>query len=149
TNEIRAHEVHRPNRRRRRVAPGNDVRLAALSSVPESAGVGAAAQRLQRALAQLEGLNQALASAREASSAAMKEVARLTDANARLRETVSELRREIATVRHCAYHDELTGLPNRSLLIDRMTQALSRASRQRRGVAVVLLDLDGFKAVND
>jgi diguanylate cyclase (GGDEF)-like protein/PAS domain S-box-containing protein len=45
-----------------------------------------------------------------------------------------------------AYHDALTGLPNRALLIDRLGQAQADASRE---VAVLLVDLDGFKAVND
>jgi diguanylate cyclase (GGDEF)-like protein len=52
-------------------------------------------------------------------------------------------------VRHFAYHDELTGLPNRALLLDRLNQALVRAKRQHKQLALLLLDLDGFKDVND
>jgi diguanylate cyclase (GGDEF)-like protein len=50
---------------------------------------------------------------------------------------------------HQAYHDGLTGLANRYLLHSRLNQAVSRARRQGSGLALVYLDLDGFKPVND
>jgi diguanylate cyclase (GGDEF)-like protein/PAS domain S-box-containing protein len=52
-------------------------------------------------------------------------------------------------LRHMATHDALTGLPNRSLLSDRVRMAIAQARRTGRGFAVVALDLDGFKKVND
>jgi diguanylate cyclase (GGDEF)-like protein/PAS domain S-box-containing protein len=50
---------------------------------------------------------------------------------------------------HQAYHDALTGLPNRMLFHDRLKQSLAQARRQGRGLAVLFLDLDRFKLVND
>jgi diguanylate cyclase (GGDEF)-like protein len=50
---------------------------------------------------------------------------------------------------HQALHDHLTGLPNRMLFRDRVTQAASRVARQDTGLAVLLLDIDDFKKVND
>lgn len=50
---------------------------------------------------------------------------------------------------HIAMHDDLTGLPNRLLLIDRMTLAIAHAKRNKSNFAVIILDLDRFKEVND
>ena len=54
-----------------------------------------------------------------------------------------------ARIRHMALHDGLTGLANRTLLQDRLSQAISQASRGKEQVAVLLLDLDLFKHIND
>ncbi len=50
---------------------------------------------------------------------------------------------------HQAYHDALTGLPNRAFFLDRLQSALAHTSQQRRSVAVLFLDLDRFKVIND
>jgi diguanylate cyclase (GGDEF)-like protein/PAS domain S-box-containing protein len=54
-----------------------------------------------------------------------------------------------AALAHQALHDALTDLPNRALLLDRAQQAIARARRDQRGVALLFLDLDNFKIVND
>ncbi|MDD1612221.1 MAG: PAS domain S-box protein [Methylococcaceae bacterium] len=48
-----------------------------------------------------------------------------------------------------AHYDSLTGIPNRMLLVDRLRQAIVRAKRRSQQLAVVYIDLDGFKAIND
>jgi diguanylate cyclase (GGDEF)-like protein len=54
-----------------------------------------------------------------------------------------------AQLEHMAGHDALTGLPNRRMLLERTSQALRRADRDRRSVAILTLDVDGFKILND
>jgi diguanylate cyclase (GGDEF)-like protein/PAS domain S-box-containing protein len=62
---------------------------------------------------------------------------------------VTERRLHEDTIRYLAYHDALTGLPNRSLLGDRLGQALVSATRTGTSGALMILDLDRFKDVND
>jgi diguanylate cyclase (GGDEF)-like protein len=66
--------------------------------------------------------------------------------HARLRETE---RRQLAEMRRQAFHDPLTGLPNRALLAERVEQALEAADPEGAGLALLLLDLNDFKQVND
>lgn len=53
------------------------------------------------------------------------------------------------SLQHMAYHDSLTGLPNRAMFEEHLDLAVARARRHERSVAVLFMDLDGFKAVND
>jgi diguanylate cyclase (GGDEF)-like protein len=62
---------------------------------------------------------------------------------------VSRERRELRDLEHRALHDELSGLPGRYLLMDRLERALTRQSRDGLAVGVVFLDLDQFKEIND
>jgi diguanylate cyclase (GGDEF)-like protein/PAS domain S-box-containing protein len=62
---------------------------------------------------------------------------------------VTERRKAQDMIRQLAYHDALTGLPNRALFEDRLRVALAQAQRQRQMVAVMFLDVDRFKLVND
>lgn len=62
---------------------------------------------------------------------------------------VSERMKIMRRLEHLANHDGLTGLPNRTLFMDRLQQAQVRASRGGDGFTVMLLDLDQFKSIND
>ncbi len=67
----------------------------------------------------------------------------------KLKEKVFQLEVQLAQIQHFAYHDKMTGLPNRSLLSDRLREALKRATRNNTHVGLLLLDLNDFKKVND
>jgi len=60
-----------------------------------------------------------------------------------------ERKRAEETIRQLAYHDSLTGLPNRRLFNDRLNLEMAHANRNQQKLAVMLLDLDDFKDVND
>ena len=62
---------------------------------------------------------------------------------------VSERKRKLLQIHHMARHDALTGLANRALIDERLEQALAQLRRQHKGFALLYLDLDRFKAVND
>jgi len=66
-----------------------------------------------------------------------------------LRRVATRVRRQMEQIEHQAFHDALTALPNRALFHDRVEQALRGARRERGCVAVMVMDLDRFKEVND
>ena len=66
-----------------------------------------------------------------------------------LREKLIRLAKKCAQALHFAYHDELTGLPNRALLLDRLKQAMAQSDRKQKQVALLFIDLDKFKGIND
>jgi diguanylate cyclase (GGDEF)-like protein/PAS domain S-box-containing protein len=75
--------------------------------------------------------------------------AELASTNEKLRVEIGERRQAEERARHLANHDVLTGLPNRRLLKDRLGQALALAHRHDKSVAVMFVDLDRFKTIND
>lgn len=82
-----------------------------------------------------------LTAVRESDGSILHLVAQLQD--------ITDMRLAEEAMRHQALHDPLTGLPNRTLGLDRIQQALDRTSRTRRRVAVLCCELDRFKVVND
>ena len=67
----------------------------------------------------------------------------------RTRKHNAQLEKANAQLEHAATHDSLTGLPNRVLLADRLAQATAQSERYSRGFAVMVVDLDRFKSIND
>ncbi|MGM0677092.1 sensor domain-containing protein [Ectothiorhodospira marina] len=67
----------------------------------------------------------------------------------KLAEDISDKRALTERLEYLAFHDPLTGLPNRSVMLDRIGQAIAQARRDQHALAVVFIDLDDFKVVND
>jgi diguanylate cyclase (GGDEF)-like protein/PAS domain S-box-containing protein len=62
---------------------------------------------------------------------------------------INEIRQTEVALQHLATHDVLTGLPNRFLMVDRLSQVLARARRSGAALAILYIDIDRFKEVND
>ena len=81
--------------------------------------------------------------------AALQGQKRLRAENARLVRSLEAASRRVATAQRIARHDGLTGLPNRLFLIERLQKAIAVAGLRHHRLALLFIDLDGFKAVND
>jgi diguanylate cyclase (GGDEF)-like protein len=90
-----------------------------------------------------------LAKSQQETKRARLQVENLTKDNRQLNSELRQLAQREAQSRTFAYFDELTGLPNRRLLHDRLGQALAQGARQHKRVVLLLLDLDDFKSIND
>jgi diguanylate cyclase (GGDEF)-like protein/PAS domain S-box-containing protein len=84
---------------------------------------------------------QTVSAVRDASGATLNYVALFSD--------ITPMKEHQQQLEHIAHYDALTHLPNRVLLADRLQQAIIQSQRRHHSIAVVFLDLDGFKAVND
>jgi diguanylate cyclase (GGDEF)-like protein len=91
----------------------------------------------------------ALAAAEARLDAALQGQKRLRAENTRLLRSLEAASRRAATAQRLARHDGVTGLPNRLFLIERLQSAIAAAALRRRQLALLFIDLDGFKAVND
>ena len=93
---------------------------------------------------------EALQASQEALEKAVAErTAELKATNDRLQQEIAERKQAESRAQHLADHDALTGLPNRRLLEDRLTQALALSYRNRKLTAVMFVDLDRYKTIND
>ena len=99
--------------------------------------------------AALRALNRTIVEYQQQSWLAHALIEHLIRRNILLEQQLNQITNREAQARRLAYHDALTGLPNRTLLEDRFSQAISLARRQRKLVAILLIDLDGFKSIND
>ena len=80
---------------------------------------------------------------------ALRENKSLKLKNEHLMQALEEASRRAVAAQRVAHHDGLTGLPNRLLLIKRLQQAIRHAAERHRQLALLFIDLDGFKIVND
>lgn len=92
----------------------------------------------------------ALEKARDELEDKVKERTReLVSINNQLRKEIEERKKVEKEIRYLAFYDSLTGLANRRLFMDRLSEAIKRAVRKRNRLALLFLDLDHFKRVND
>ena len=118
--------------------------------VPEQEGPeNQSYEQLQYALSELAALKQALARSQQQLKTAQLHIDSLEATKTSLREKLIRLAKKCAQALHFAYHDELTGLPNRTLLLDRLKQAMAQSDRKQKQVALLFIDLDKFKSIND
>jgi len=104
---------------------------------------------LNHALSEFAELKRELATSQLNSKNAQQHIETLAETNRNLKQKLIRLAKKCAEAQHFGYHDELTGLPNRSLLLDRLKQAMAHSARQHKQVALLFIDLDKFKSVND
>ncbi len=104
---------------------------------------------LQRCLSELAELKEALATSQQQLKASQLQIEMLIENKTRLRQKLIRLAKKYVRARHLGFHDELTKLPNRSLLLDRLKQAIVQSKRHHKQVALLFIDLNKFKSVND
>jgi diguanylate cyclase (GGDEF)-like protein len=105
-------------------------------------------QDLIERLVEAERAIEALSGLREP-DAVVASIGRTTHVLQRAQQALRDSDERCRRLVHQALHDPLTGLPNRALLRDRVQQALLRVQRDRSGLAILVVDLDRFKQVND
>jgi len=105
--------------------------------------------QLQPHSSELQKLKLALTASHNRLQVAEQQIEKLKNTNERFRQKLILIAKKCMLAKHDAYHDELTRLPNRSFLLDRLKQAMVQSVRQNTQVALLFIDLDRFKNVND
>lgn len=127
---------------------GGELSRHATEEIAGASGASARARSSQQ-LPDVAGPYLALAATRRQLQAALGRIGELLKRDSLLEEKIARLEQEVESTRRFAFHDELTGLPNRRLLMDRFNQVVARGARHHKQVVLLFLDLDGFKALND
>ncbi|WP_445371415.1 diguanylate cyclase domain-containing protein [Methylomonas sp. HW2-6] len=104
---------------------------------------------LNQNFAEIAELQKALALSQRQLADAKRQIEALNADRAELSQQLQEAGEHYHQALHAAHHDALTGLANRTLLQDRLQQAMARTNRQQSQLALLFIDLDDFKAVND
>lgn len=100
------------------------------------------AEKLQSSLVELAVLKQMLA-------ATQQQIEILNKINICQRKKLIRFAKKLTQAHHFGYYDELTRLPNRRLLLNRLQQAITQSNRQHKQIALLFIDLDKFKSIND
>ncbi len=127
----------------------NNVMAGRNGTLPLYVAETAASAQLQQSLLQVAELKQTLETSQQQLKTAQQHIELLTETNTSLKQNLIRLAKKYAHARHFGHYDELTGLPNRSLLQDRFKQAIVQSTRHDKQVALLFIDLDKFKNVND
>lgn len=135
------------------IAPEEDEKpIGEIVDVPRNDainGLTTSAMKARKAISILAWLRLLFADNRVGLARLQRRVQELKVENCRLLAALAELSQKEAESSYLAYHDSLTALPNRRLLIDRFRQASFHADRHQEQVALLFIDLDRFKRVND
>ena len=94
-------------------------------------------------------LRLALATSERRLDEALAQIEKLLTGNRQHEEKAAALVQAVVKAERLAHRDELTGLPNRRLLSERFHQAVAQAERQQQQIALLFMDIDGFKLIND
>ncbi|HWP20098.1 MAG TPA: EAL domain-containing protein [Burkholderiaceae bacterium] len=125
------------------------VRAAVLPDLPAEAGHPAVVWIVDDVTEQRGVIHQLQRTQQDLEARVRERTEALALANAQLRQEIADRRVAESQVRHLAEHDALTGLPNRRLLELRLRHAVREAAERGEQVAVLLMDLDRFKTIND